>query len=399
VRPARSARGPILVTDAESRKALALVRSLGRSHAVLASSEQRLAMAGWSRQAAGRLRQPPPEVVGSWALETVRTHGLHAIFAPQEPTILALADRYDELQAAGTILTFPRPEILANAFDKRRTLAVARTVGMPIPASIETAPGDDLERAAAEIGYPVVLKAPRSYERRGIATVRLGGPWYASTAEELRAIIRDRASDDPPPIVQRFVHGTGIGYSVLLDRDGELCAEFAHRRVRDIDPRGSASVVREAIPIDPDLRDLSLRLLREMGWWGVAMVEFKLNQRTGELALMEVNGRFWGSLQLAIDSGVDLPTLLLSVVEGGRPSVPLPTPGRRLRWWLGDAASTARVMKGPPRGFPGTFPARWSAVKTFLRPSRGTRNEVLRASDPLPALMEVLGLLRRIRHR
>ena len=322
-----------------------------------------------------------------------REHDLRTIFAPQEPTILALADRYDELETAGVTMTFPRAEILEQAFDKRLTLAAARRAGVPLPATIATTSTEDVERAAAEIGYPVVIKAPRSYDRRGATIVRLGGPWYASSAAEARAIARSLSPRDPPPLVQRFVEGVGIGLSMLIDREGKLRAEFAHRRLRDIDPRGSASVMREGIPVDPRLRDLSLGLLREMGWWGVAMVEFRLDEGDGELALMEVNGRFWGSLQLAIDSGVDFPELLLTAAEGDVSTRPSPAHGRRLRWWLGDLASTARVLKGRPRGFPGPFPGRWDALKAFAIPRRGTRNEVLRWSDPLPAAIELLGLI------
>ena len=40
------------------------------------------------------------------------------------------------------------------------------------------------------------------------------------------------------------------------------------------------------------------------------MVEFKLDARDGVAKLMEINGRFWGSLQLAVDAGVDFPAIL-----------------------------------------------------------------------------------------
>ena len=351
-------------------------------------------MAGWSRRAALRVRQPRHRpLLADWALQMAREYELRAIFAPQEPTLAVLAERYDELEAAGVGMTFPRAEILEQAFDKRLTLAAARRVGMPLPTTIATSSSEEVERAAAEIGYPVVIKAPRSYERRGAGFVRLGGPFYASSADAARAVARSLSPRDPPPLVQRFVEGTGIGMSMLLDREGHLRAEFAHRRLRDIDPRGSASVLREGIPVDPRLRDLSLELLREMGWWGVAMVELRIDEASGEFALMEVNGRFWGSLQLAIDSGVDFPELLLRVAEGDLPTQPSPAHGRRLRWWLGDMASTARVLKGRPPGFPGQFPSRWDALTTFAIPRRGTRNEVLRWSDPLPAAIELLGLL------
>ena len=68
------------------------------------------------------------------------------------------------------------------------------------------------------------------------------------------------------------------------------------------------SVYRESVAADPDLVRRSRALLDAFGWCGVAMVEYKLDERTGTPYLMEVNGRFWGSLQLAIDAGVDFPS-------------------------------------------------------------------------------------------
>jgi predicted ATP-grasp superfamily ATP-dependent carboligase len=61
-------------------------------------------------------------------------------------------------------------------------------------------------------------------------------------------------------------------------------------------------------------------LLGQFDWQGVAMVEFKVEANTGTPYLLEVNGRFWGSLQLAIDAGVDFPALLVDAATGKPPA-------------------------------------------------------------------------------
>src|SRR5438067_894657 len=99
----------------------------------------------------------------------------------------------------------------------------------------------------------------------------------------------------PAPIVQKFIPGEGIGVCLLIGNEGEVLAEFAHRRLRDYRPTGSGSVLRQSIKGTPELRDLSARLLRALGCRGVAMVEFRTDTRTGDVYLMEINGRFWGS--------------------------------------------------------------------------------------------------------
>ena len=57
-------------------------------------------------------------------------------------------------------------------------------------------------------------------------------------------------------------------------------------------------------------------LLDALNWHGVAMVEFKREERTGHLYLMEINPKFWGSLDLALASGVNFPVLDVCMALG-----------------------------------------------------------------------------------
>ena len=159
-------------------------------------------------------------------------------------------------------------------------------------------------------------------------------------------------------------------------------------------------MVRTSIALDAGMRNLAaLGLLREMGLWGVAMVEFRIDERTDQPVLMEVNARLWGSLQLAVDAGVNFPRLLVDVARG-RPAQG-PTryrEGVTVRWWLGDLRRTLRVLRRrPPMGYPEEYPPRGEAIRDFLlgRP-RGSRNEVFRRHDPLPAVGELLWALRHV---
>ena len=71
-------------------------------------------------------------------------------------------------------------------------------------------------------------------------------------------------------------------------------------------PTGSGSAVRESAMPDEVLRRAGLAILRALKWHGVAMVEF-LRRPDGALVFMEVNGRFWNSLPLAVYAGRRFP--------------------------------------------------------------------------------------------
>jgi predicted ATP-grasp superfamily ATP-dependent carboligase len=163
---------------------------------------------------------------------------------------------------------------------------------------------------------------------------------------------------------------------------GRLRAAFAHRRLREKPPSGGVSVLSESVALDPQLLAQSERILEALKWHGVAMVEFKRDSRDGVPKLLEINGRFWGSLQLAVDAGVDFPALLYRLaVEGDVEPVFDYEVGVRLRWWLGSVDWL--LLRSRETG-------RLRAVREFLRPvGRRTRGEVLRRDDPVPAALEV----------
>ena len=140
--------------------------------------------------------------------------------------------------------------------------------------------------------------------------------------------------------------------------------------------------------------DRSRALLKHFGWTGVAMIEYKIDAATGTPYLMEINGRFWGSLQLAIDAGVDFPRLLLAAAEGQTPApVVRYRSGVRSRWWWGDVDHLlARLRHSAEElALPPDAATRWQTVRDFLKLWRpGDRNEVLRVADPLPFVRETV---------
>ena len=123
-----------------------------------------------------------------------------------------------------------------------------------------------------------------------------------------------------------------------------------------------------------------------------------MESSTGTPYLMEINGRFWGSLQLAVDAGVDFPALLLDAAFGASP-VPPPSwrPGVRSRWWWGEVDHlVARARRSRAElDLPADAPGRGRAFVEFLAIRRADRGEVFRWSDPAPAVRESLDWLAR----
>src|SRR6185295_16052250 len=111
---------------------------------------------------------------------------------------------------------------------------------------------------------------------------------YANSDAQLSRMLKTLDPQMPPPLVQQFIPGAGIGVCMLIDTNGDVLAEFAHQRLRDYRPTGSGSVLRQSIPVTPLLREFSTRLLQHLGCHGVSMVEFRIDHRTQTPYLMEI---------------------------------------------------------------------------------------------------------------
>ena len=250
----------------------------------------------------------------------------------------------------------------------------------------------DLEQRTGRMQYPSVVKSIRS-------RVPTAGGWtgtavhYVHTREDLFRLYDDVESlSRYPSMIQQRIVGPGLAIFVLFDR-GELLTAFAHRRLREKPPSGGVSVLSESVPVSPRLREFAIRLLGPLGWHGVAMLEFKQDERSGEPFLMEVNGRFWGSLQLAISAGVDFPYLAYQLAVGERPSVPHTYRiGVRNRWLLGDfdhlvirLTNTARTLN-----LADSAPSKLRTILDFLKfVDPALHYEIVSADDPAPFLYEL----------
>lgn len=381
----------VLLLDGNENQAVAAVRSLHRAgHQVTVGAETAWSKAGWSRHAAGSLRHASPRAEPREFIrdieEFVRASPGTLVMPLTESSTLRVSENRDRLLDAGARLVLADHDVLLRTFDKDVTRRIAEAAGVETPRTAVVSTTDEIRAAVSSIGLPVVLK-PLSSEEAGAggALHAAGAPRYARTADQAVAAWDDMHQRASRILVQEFIDGSGTGYFALMV-NGQPRAEFAHRRIRDVRPTGSGSSVRRSIAIEPAMRDASLAILRELRFSGVAMVEFK-RRPDGRLVFLEVNGRFWNSLALAIHAGVDFPALLAEVAERGDVTAPDPyRVGLRCRWFLGDARHLAAVFAGPPAGYPGAFPGRFRTLVAFLTPTPGMRHDNFSLSDPLPEL-------------
>lgn len=382
--------GRVLVLDGHTTQALVCVRSLGRAgYTVFVASTRRFPLAAWSRYCRGQFRVSAETLAGFAELrEWARQHDVQVVLPQRERSCLLCAMARDQWEALGIAVGCGPLEMLLQAFDKARTIEIAIECGVRIPPTQVPTSLAECHAAAEAIGYPVILKPRFSDFWDGERFLQDRGAQYASNASELEATALACRQGDFWPIVQGLVPGQGKGVFALCDEDKPL-VWFAHERLRDIRPSGSGSSLRRSIPLDERTQEPARRLLNAMNWYGPAMIEFR-DDGVNEPCLMEVNGRFWGSLSLAVACGVDFPALWVKLLCGARvqPSTAFRT-GITLRWVWGDIKRLLHIIAGAPPGFPYRYPTILTGLRELFGPQpAGTRSETWSLDDGWPAVAE-----------
>lgn len=316
-----------------------------------------------------------------------------------EACLLAIAESDISLlntvrdQLGGYRMLFAPARLMERVLDKQATYAVAARVGVPVPRTLQPASLAHAAREAGRLRYPVVLKwadpndvAPL-LRRAGLPLEKIR---YCADAAALLAHLRLFAVVGRYPLVQEYCAGYGLGHFILM-RGGQPLSLFQHRRLHEWPPEGGVSTVCVSLPLTlhAHLMRRSVALLQALQWDGVAMVEYRHDPATGASALMEVNGRFWGSLPLACHAGAAFPWLLYQSHGLRRPVAQASyRAGLRCRFMVPETRRLLRVLGRPGRaGELGRY------LLDFLRP--GTRYYVHDWRDPAPLWGDLSQLLRR----
>lgn len=356
----------VLLTDGNYKHTLAAVRSLGKLGVeVGVVSHISGSVSFCSRYCTSRYHAPDPKKDPSYAekiLDIVKKDQYDVLLPISYAAVMQLSGIRDELEHYVHV-PIADPRALDLAGHKDATVKIAEKVGVRVPGTYYPRNLQDVRKLAQKLHYPVVVKGAEE----------AGYVGYANTPDEL--ISRFSSISKYLPIVQEYISGDGYGFFALYNH-GEPRAIFMHRRIREYPITGGPSTCAESV-FDPELKRCGMAMLDELRWHGVAMVEFKKDARTGEYVLMEINPKFWGSLDLAIASGVDFPYLASQMaLEGDVEPVFAYQVGTRFRWLFPGELFHGMTN---PRALP-------QIARAFFDGS--TRSDI-EPTDIMPNIMEV----------
>lgn len=277
-------------------------------------------------------RIPEPHANGSEFVKQLRAFIIdrgHDILIPTDDCMLtAVVEHYNELEDLLRIAC-PPPEITRLVLEKNATLKIAQDCGLRVPRTKIVSNSSQLHDLISSFPFPWVVK-PAQKETR-MEEVK---SCILKTADDVLATFPPGREFSPHMLVQEYCSGPGIGVEILLHQ-GDCIAAFQHRRLKELPYTGGVSVTAVAEQVDDALLESSLALLRTLQWDGVAMVEYKLDSAR-RAVLMEVNGRYWGTIALPIFAGIDFPLYHWQLIHGQRIEAPKTYTTRiKWRWTIG----------------------------------------------------------------
>jgi predicted ATP-grasp superfamily ATP-dependent carboligase len=321
-------------------------------------------------------------------LGTARTGRYLTFFPLTDSSLLSVSTRRQQLTPF-LKLVLPSHESVLRVIDKSETLKLAKDAGVPIPKTFYPRNKEDVIDVSASVTYPAVIKPRRSFVWGKNGVAKYSRPLYVNSSSDLISTYAKVETDFPAPMIQEFVPGHNISVALLFERGEPRAACFIRVR-RTLPVTGGNSVLRESIPPDPMLLRYASNLLKRLNWHGVAEVEFKIDSRDSTPKLMEINGRFWGSMNVAIESGVDFPYLMYLLAKGEqvRPVFRYRI-GVKFRWLNADSENLRFTLKGKPKLINMGPPNKLDAILRFLQFfERDMHYDGFMLSDPLPFFID-----------
>ena len=390
-----------IVLGLENAIGLTVVRELGEKgvpvHGVARDPTAIAAVSRHCRTVTGR----PAGPAADWLPNLIATTGARAVLAISESDLIDLSALPPMVGDCHILV--PRPDRLVRVLDKLQTLHAAQAAGLRVPQTWQPRADDDFAARAGQMHYPLVAKWANPPDVMAVLD-QAGLEWiktdYVRTPQDLLALLDRYAPIGRWPLIQQYCRGVGLG-QMLYMADGQATLRFQHRRLHEWPPEGGVSTLcrAEAATDHQAQMHLSETLLRALEWEGQAMVEYRYEPDTGCYWLMEVNGRFWGSLPLARHCGAHFAwEAYRRTVLGQTDPAPPPRDDLRARYMVPETKRLARVLLAPARISDPFFRRRPLAdlagyLLTFLDPR--ARYYVFSRSDLRPWLRDMAQMFRK----
>jgi predicted ATP-grasp superfamily ATP-dependent carboligase len=288
----------LLVDQARDRATLVAVRALTAAGFEVGTGAPARSFASFSRHARAHhvIRECADDEDGFVAdiARAIREQRYDIVFCSYETGLMALSRRREEIAPA--VWPYAGYEVVRRTFDKLDLFGAATAAGVSTPYTV---PAD---RAALEAwSGPVVVKA-RNHIPHRFDTAVFDNP------EQALSLVEQTVAEGGEPLLQSVLRGTMGAVVIVAGRDGQIIAEVHQQATRTWPPGAGDTVLGRIVAPDPELSGGIASLVAELGWSGLAQIEL-FRDADGTAWITDFNGRYYGSMAMAVAAGVNVPAI------------------------------------------------------------------------------------------
>lgn len=235
------------------------------------------------------------------------------VLPTDDQSVIPIQHHQQKLQELGFVYVL-NERAYEISFDKKKSRLLAESLGLPVAKGCPIHSYGEAQEWAKTYGLPLIAKPVSSFsadnlsEKKEVQTIR-------NENQLQRLFLQNHKDTAITYIFEEYFHGIGVGIEFIA-KDGDPLYFFQHERVHE-PLQGGGSSYRKSIAVDPRLERFSTLLIRSLQYDGIGMVEFKMAHDRKSFIFIEINGRFWGSLPLAVAAGADFPLWLFKMIVNG----------------------------------------------------------------------------------
>lgn len=328
-----------------------------------------------------------------WLIELLANND-DLIVLPVNEAVVFASISISNTMAFDKRFVMPSKSSLNFSLSKYQATKAAKEAGLCVPVTkyIKLANGTWGKHEALSVHPKQILKWDNGLSVDGKYV--FGSNVSVSSLAELEEVCAELNHVKCNVILQKMVPGYGCG-AFVFRYGGRTILRFSHRRLHEVPWTGGTSSLAEPF-YDQEVLDAAERLLDFIEYEGVAMVEFR--KEVGKPPVfLEINGRLWGSIGLALGAGFNFPLAMIECHLHGETLCREPSVINAVRWrepslemeYVKSLWTTESPIGTSAPRMKGVFSVLWNMVN--LR----TSSDWSRYGSPIKSMQRSLGLIRR----
>lgn len=237
----------------------------------------------------------------------IRANNISVVVPIAEPEHSFFIKYKDAISQISKIIPLPELSNFEIAKGKKLLSDFAETNNIAHPRSFYITSESDKQQMLATANFPILIKPVDQKGGDGIIKVMTGEDFE----EQVPKIVQ-------PLFIQEYIEGYDIDCSVLC-LNGKIIT-YTIQKGTLVGHNPYAPQLGFDFITNEEVFQIAKTTMSKLNWSGVAHLDLRYDSKTNSYLLLEINPRFWGSIEGSRVSGINFPDLAIQLAQGNLPT-------------------------------------------------------------------------------